>query len=197
MKSSWLRMKITMCSLRPKLLACSFRFWMHCWLVNGTENCSALKRRCSPCLWLETIHLQRFLRCLHNSPGSFWPLVDRSKDPDRWSSAGLASRGWDAPLLDIDEAVLWVPACTISRGWNLALVVFFWNPASDVMGDLCRTWWLWGVLLGLGSPDSYAVTYTLHRSSILTSRPSFEMRYRVELDPLEVTVKEPALEQSG
>ena len=41
------------------------------------------------------------------------------------------------------------------------------------------------------------MTYTLHRSSILPSRPSFEMRYRVELDPLEVTVKGPALEQSG
>ena len=64
------------------------------------------------------------------------------------------------------------------------------------MGDLGRTWWLWGVLLGLGSPDSHAVTYTLHHSSILTSRPSFEMRYRVELDPLEVTMKGPALEQS-
>ena len=65
------------------------------------------------------------------------------------------------------------------------------------MGDLGRTWWLWGVLLGLGSLDAHAVTYTLHRSYILSSRPSFEMRYRVELDPLEVTVKEPALEQSG
>ena len=52
------------------------------------------------------------------------------------------------------------------------------------MGDLGRTWWLWGVLLGLGSPDAHAVTYTLHRSSILTSRASFEMRYRVALDPV-------------
>ena len=59
------------------------------------------------------------------------------------------------------------------------------------MGDLGRTWWLWGVLLGLGSPDAHAVTYTLHRSSILTSRPSVEMLYREELDPLEVTVKGP------
>ena len=65
------------------------------------------------------------------------------------------------------------------------------------MGELGRTWWMWGVLLGLGSPNAHAVTYTLHRSSILTSRPSFEMRYRVELDPLDVTVKGPALEQSG
>ena len=65
------------------------------------------------------------------------------------------------------------------------------------MGDLGRTWWLWGVLLGLGSPDAHAVTYTLHRSSILTSRPSFDMRYRVELDPAEVTVKGPPLEQSS
>ena len=54
-----------------------------------------------------------------------------------------------------------------------------------------------GGLLGLGSPDAHAATYTLHRSSILTSRPSFEMRYRVKLDPLGVTVKGPALEQSG
>ena len=54
-----------------------------------------------------------------------------------------------------------------------------------------------GGLLGLGSPDADAATYTLHRSSILTSRPSFDMRYRVELDQLEVTVKGPALEQSG
>ena len=57
------------------------------------------------------------------------------------------------------------------------------------MGDLGRTWWLWGVLLGLGSPNAHAVTYTLHRSAILTSQPSFERRYRVELDPLDVTVR--------
>ena len=62
------------------------------------------------------------------------------------------------------------------------------------MGDLGRTWWLWGVLLGLGSPDAHAVIYTLYRSSILTSWPSFDMRYRVELDQLEVTVKGLALE---
>lgn len=65
------------------------------------------------------------------------------------------------------------------------------------MGDLGRTWWMWGVLLGLGSPNAHAVTYTLHRSTILTSQPSFEMRYRVELDPLDVTVKGPAREQNG
>ena len=54
-----------------------------------------------------------------------------------------------------------------------------------------------GCLAWSGSPDAHAVTYKLHRSSILTSRPSFEMRYWVELDPLEVTVKGPAQEQSG
>jgi hypothetical protein len=56
---------------------------------------------------------------------------------------------------------------------------------------------MWGVLLGLGSPNAHAVTYTLHRSTILTSQPSFEMRYRVELDPLGVTVKKPSREQNG
>ena len=65
------------------------------------------------------------------------------------------------------------------------------------MGELGRTWGMWGVLLGLGSPNAHAVIYTLHRSAILTSQPSFEMRHRVELDPLDVTVKGPALEQSG
>ena len=65
------------------------------------------------------------------------------------------------------------------------------------MGDLGRPWWLWGVLLGLCSATAPAVIYTLDRSSILTSRPSFERRYRVELDPLDVSVKGPALEQSG
>ena len=44
---------------------------------------------------------------------------------------------------------------------------------------------MWGVLLGLGSPNAHAVIYTLHRSAILTSQPSFEMRHRVELDPLD------------
>ena len=47
------------------------------------------------------------------------------------------------------------------------------------MDDLGRTWWLWGVVLGMGCPDAH------------------EMRYRVALDPLEVTVRGPALEQSG
>ena len=42
----------------------------------------------------------------------------------------------------------------------------------------------------------HAMTRTLHRFSFLTSWPYFEMRYRVELDPIEVTVKRPALEQS-
>ena len=56
---------------------------------------------------------------------------------------------------------------------------------------------MWGVLLGLGSPNAHAVTYTLHRSTILTSQPSFEMRYLVKIDPLDVTVKGPAREQNG
>ena len=60
------------------------------------------------------------------------------------------------------------------------------------VGD--KQWALWGVLLGLGSPDANAVTYKMLRSSMLTSWPSFEMRCRVEFDPLEVTVKGAALE---
>ena len=65
------------------------------------------------------------------------------------------------------------------------------------MGDLGRTWWILCVGLGLGAPNAHAVTYTLNRSAILTSQPSFEMRHRIELDPLDVIVKGPALEQRG
>jgi hypothetical protein len=57
---------------------------------------------------------------------------------------------------------------------------------------------MWGVLLGLGSTYAHhPVTYMLHRSTFLTSQPSFKMWYSLELDHLDVTVKEPAREQNG
>ena len=65
------------------------------------------------------------------------------------------------------------------------------------MGELGRDLVDVGFLLGLGSTNAHAVSFALHRSTILTSQPSFEMRYRVELDPLDVTVKGPAREQKG
>ena len=88
-----------MCSLSSKLLASPPRLWIHFWLVNGTENCSVLNRRCTPCLWLESILLQRFSRYLHNSPASFLPLANLSKEPGNLSIAVSANLGWDAIAL--------------------------------------------------------------------------------------------------
>ena len=54
------------------------------------------------------------------------------------------------------------------------------------------------VFLGaLGAPRSDAVTFTLRRAAILTSQPSYETRFRLEIDPLSVLVEGPAIEQKG
>ena len=47
----------------------------------------------------------------------------------------------------------------------------------------------------LGPPPSEAVTFTLRRASILTSQPSYEVRFRLEIDPSGVLVEGPAIEQ--
>ena len=49
----------------------------------------------------------------------------------------------------------------------------------------------------LGPPRSDAVTFTLRRAAILTSQPSYETRFRLEIDPLSVLVEGPAMEQKG
>ena len=58
-------------------------------------------------------------------------------------------------------------------------------------------WWMTALVLVLLSPQSigFAMTFSLRAASVLSKQPSYKSSDRLELDPAQVLVVGPALEQ--
>ena len=84
---------------------------------------------------------------------------------------------------------LWLLRALISRGDVGAVMEVRGRVLVLLIGMVCGG--------GFDPSAAHAVAFTLRRSAILTSQPSYESRYRLELDPREILVGAPALEQQG
>lgn len=152
---------------------------------------------CCPYLYLESILLQRFSRRLHNSPAIFFPSGDRSKDPGKRTIVAWEILGWDVIVVGYKSRLFYgylhagskrVAPWSCSYCFEILPLTSWVNYVG--LGGCGVSWSVW--VRRTPMPwfvRCIAQPFWLHNP--------FGMRYRFELDPLEVTLKEPPREQYG